>query len=111
MTQNAVGNKIDYFLRRELQYRVQLDRAKGRLSASVKVSLHNDAAADGGGAPTMVRNDLSPRLPRPMKCGRSDTSARIRYPSAPDRLTSQVATAEVGRLQPRLAPEPTIRSS
>src|SRR2546426_4651402 len=42
-----------------------------------------------------VWSNLSPRLPRPMKRGRSDTSARIRYPSAPDRLTSQVATAEV----------------
>jgi len=61
VTQNAGGNKIDYFLRRELDYRVEVDRS-GRLRATARVSLHNDAPATGLG-PGLIGNEVIPPLP------------------------------------------------
>ncbi|MFP5318580.1 MAG: DUF4012 domain-containing protein [Acidimicrobiia bacterium] len=62
VTQNASGNKIDYFLRREIDYRVQLDGASGGLQATATVALHNEAPASGL-APSVIGNQLRPRLP------------------------------------------------
>jgi hypothetical protein len=47
VTQNAAGNKIDAFLRRQVDYDVSLNPATGRLSATAKIVLHNDAPATG----------------------------------------------------------------
>jgi hypothetical protein len=47
VTQNASGNKIDYFLRRQVDYHVALSPGSGKLTADVKVTLHNDAPASG----------------------------------------------------------------
>jgi hypothetical protein len=62
VTQNAAGNKIDYFLRRQVDYRAQLDPGSGRLQASAKVSLHNDAPASGVGI-ALIGNEIVPSLP------------------------------------------------
>jgi hypothetical protein len=62
VTQNAGGNKIDYFLRREVDYRAELDPGSGRLQATAKISLHNDAP-DSGVDVQLIGNDLEPRLP------------------------------------------------
>jgi hypothetical protein len=62
VTQNAVGIKIDYFLRRDVDYRAQLDPATGRVQATAKISLHNDAPASGVDV-QLIGNDLVPRLP------------------------------------------------
>ncbi len=62
VTQNAGGNKIDYFLRREVDYRAQLDPGSGQLRASVKIALHNDAPAVGLG-PSLIGNEVIPSLP------------------------------------------------
>lgn len=62
VTQNAVGNKIDYFLRRAVDYRVQLDPASGRLRATATITLRNEAPATPL-QPGMIDNDLVPRLP------------------------------------------------
>lgn len=62
VTQNAVGNKIDYFLHREVDYRVQLDPGSRKLQATARISLHNDAPASGLD-PLLIGNDLVPRLP------------------------------------------------
>ena len=62
VTQNAGGNKIDYFLRREVDYRARLDPGSGRLQASVKVTLHNDAPASGL-RPSLIGNEVIPGLP------------------------------------------------
>jgi Protein of unknown function (DUF4012) len=43
---NAAGNKIDYFLRRELSYAVQL-RPDGGARVRAAITLHNDAPARG----------------------------------------------------------------
>jgi hypothetical protein len=63
VTQNAAGNKIDYFLRREVDYQARVDPSNGRLQASVKVALHNDAPAAGVGV-ALIGNELIPPLPR-----------------------------------------------
>ena len=47
VTQNASANKIDWFLRRSVDYRVELDPGSGRLQATVAVTLSNDAPATG----------------------------------------------------------------
>jgi len=62
VTQNAGGNKIDYFLRRKVEYRAQLDPGSGQLQASVKVALHNDAPATGLSA-SLIGNEVIPALP------------------------------------------------
>ncbi len=62
VTQNAGGNKIDYFLRRELDYRAEIDPGSGQLRASAKVALHNDAPATGLG-PSLIGNEVIPSLP------------------------------------------------
>jgi hypothetical protein len=62
VTQNAVGNKIDYFLRRDVDYRAQLNPATGRVQATAKISVHNDAPASGVDV-QLIGNDLVPRLP------------------------------------------------
>jgi hypothetical protein len=44
---NANANKVDVFLRREIDYRVEFDPVTGDATATLTVSLHNDAPADG----------------------------------------------------------------
>ena len=62
VTQNAGGNKIDYFLRREVDYRADLDPGSGRLRASATVRLHNDAPSAGLSF-SLIGNELIPPLP------------------------------------------------
>ena len=62
VTQNAGGNKIDYFLRRELDYRAEIDPGSRRLQATATVRLHNDAPATGLG-PSLIGNEVIPPLP------------------------------------------------
>jgi hypothetical protein len=62
VTQNAGGNKIDYFLRREVDYRAEVDPGSGEVRASVKITLHNDAPASGLG-PSLIGNEVIPSLP------------------------------------------------
>jgi hypothetical protein len=47
VTQNLGGNKIDWFLRREVSYDVTFDAATRRATGHVRVLLHNDAPPDG----------------------------------------------------------------
>lgn len=47
ITNNAVGNKIDLFLRRELDYAVVWDPVTGSLHGRLAITLHNDAPASG----------------------------------------------------------------
>ncbi len=46
-TSNASGNKIDSFLRREVDYDATVDPASGVVTASATITLHNDAPASG----------------------------------------------------------------
>ena len=62
VTQNAGGNKIDYFLRRQMDYRVRLNPSTGRLAATATITLHNDAPADGLSF-SLIGNEVSPPLP------------------------------------------------
>jgi hypothetical protein len=62
VTQNAGGNKIDYFLRREVDYRAELDPSSGRLRARATVTLHNDAPPAGLSF-SLIGNELIPALP------------------------------------------------
>jgi hypothetical protein len=47
VTQNAGGNKIDWFLRRAVDYRVRLHERSGAVDATVRVTLRNEAPATG----------------------------------------------------------------
>ena len=47
VTQNASGNKIDWFLHRALDYRVEVDPASGEVSAVATVTLTNRSPARG----------------------------------------------------------------
>jgi hypothetical protein len=62
VTQNASGNKIDYFLRRSVDYRVRLDPRTGKVDATATITLHNGAPASGL-PPTIIGNELVPPLP------------------------------------------------
>lgn len=61
VTQNASGNKIDWFLRRELDYRVSLG-SSGMLSADATVTLTNNAPSSGLDA-YLIGNAVQPPLP------------------------------------------------
>ncbi|MDQ6948103.1 MAG: DUF4012 domain-containing protein, partial [Actinomycetota bacterium] len=62
VTQNAGGNKIDYFLRRAVDYRVRLDPSTGKLDATATITLHNGAPTSGLPG-TIIGNELVPPLP------------------------------------------------
>lgn len=47
VTQNAGGNKIDWYLRRAVDYRVDVDAKTGRMQARARITLRNEAPADG----------------------------------------------------------------
>ena len=63
VTQNASGNKIDWFLHRDVGYHVTVDPTTQHLTATVAVTLHNDAPA--AGLPDYVIGSATkPPLPR-----------------------------------------------
>jgi len=47
VSQNKGNNKIDVFLHREVDYRVDFDPATGEVEATATITLHNDAPASG----------------------------------------------------------------
>jgi hypothetical protein len=47
VTTNAVGNKIDYYMRRSLRYEVDWDPASGTVTARTVVQLRNEAPPEG----------------------------------------------------------------
>lgn len=47
VTENASGNKADWFLRREFRYRVALDPVSGRAATALGLTVRNDAPAVG----------------------------------------------------------------
>lgn len=61
VTQNAGANKLDAYLRRQVDYRVELDPGNGRLQARVRVTLHNDAPP--AGLPSYVVGQTTPPVP------------------------------------------------
>ncbi|HVF33139.1 MAG TPA: DUF4012 domain-containing protein [Acidimicrobiales bacterium] len=62
-TQNASGNKIDWFLRRSTSYEVEVDPHGGALTARLRVELRNDAPSEG--LPDyLIGNLTTPRMPK-----------------------------------------------
>lgn len=62
VTQNASGNKIDWFLERNVDYRVNINGAASSIEAKVKVTLRNGAPP--GGLPAyIIGNSVEPHLP------------------------------------------------
>jgi hypothetical protein len=55
-TSNAGGNKIDSFLRRDVDYAVTVDPATGSVDATATITLHN--AAPAGGLPDYVIGNI-----------------------------------------------------
>ena len=47
VTQNAGGNKIDWFLQRHVDYRASVDEDTGAIDATVDIRLRNDAPSSG----------------------------------------------------------------
>jgi Protein of unknown function (DUF4012) len=47
VTQNSAADKIDWYLRRSIDYQVTIDRATGALTAKVDIELHNLAPSSG----------------------------------------------------------------
>jgi hypothetical protein len=62
VTQNGSGNKMDWFLRRAVDYRARFDPGSGRLTSTVRISLQN-LAPSGGLPPYILGSALDP--PRP----------------------------------------------
>ncbi|MGI8686358.1 MAG: DUF4012 domain-containing protein, partial [Acidimicrobiales bacterium] len=62
VTQNANGNKIDWFLRRSIDYRPTYDRTTGALSARLTVTLDN-AAPPAGLPDYLIASGTTPPLP------------------------------------------------
>lgn len=63
VTQNASGSKIDWFLRRRVDYRPTYDPETGKLSARLDVTLDN-AAPPAGLPDYLIGSSLLPPLPR-----------------------------------------------
>lgn len=61
VTQNSANNKIDVFLRREVDYTASFEPISGRVQATVDITLSNDAPADG--LPWYVIGNTNPALP------------------------------------------------
>lgn len=61
VTQNAGASKLDVFLRRQVDYRVELDPADGELRARLRLTLHNDAPRSG--LPAYVIGETTPPVP------------------------------------------------
>jgi hypothetical protein len=61
ITQNAGANKLDVFLHRRVDYRVELDPGSGELRARVRVTLQNQAPRDG--LPSYVVGQAIPPVP------------------------------------------------
>jgi hypothetical protein len=62
VSQNAGGNKIDWFLRRDLRYRVAIDPDTGTATGTVGATFRNTAPSTG--LPDYVIGSLVPGLPR-----------------------------------------------
>jgi hypothetical protein len=63
ITQNAGGDKLDWFLYRQLDYSVSYDPSSGQLEAQVTIKLRNTAPATGQ-SPYFIGSGVSPPLPR-----------------------------------------------
>lgn len=62
VTQNAGGNKIDWYLRRAVDYQASVDPATGRITSKVRVTLRNEAPTKGP-PPYVIGNLTIPPLP------------------------------------------------
>jgi hypothetical protein len=62
VTQNAGGNKIDWFLHRSMADDVRIDPATGDVDATVRITLRNDAPARGL-SHSLIGNVITPPLP------------------------------------------------
>lgn len=62
VTQNAGGNKIDWFLRRTIDYQAELNPATGEVHSTVNITLRNDAPASGL-PPYVIGNSTTPPVP------------------------------------------------
>ncbi|HSH61184.1 MAG TPA: DUF4012 domain-containing protein, partial [Acidimicrobiales bacterium] len=63
VTQNASGNKIDWFLRRGVDYRARFDPATGEVRSTLRITLRNLAPASG--LPDyIIGNTNLPNLPK-----------------------------------------------
>ncbi len=63
ITQNAGGDKLDWFLHRSMDYSVRLNPATGDLNATLKVTLRNDAPSTGNSF-YFATSGVNPPLPR-----------------------------------------------
>lgn len=62
VSENASGSKIDWFLRREIRYRVALDPDAGAAATALSVTFRNTAPATG--LPDYIIGSAVPGLPR-----------------------------------------------
>jgi hypothetical protein len=63
VSQNASGNKIDWFLRRAVDYRVRFDPGTGEVRSKLRITLRN--GAPGGGLPDyIIGSSTVPPLPK-----------------------------------------------
>lgn len=62
VTQNAGGNKIDWYLRRGVDYQANLDPATGQVTSKARVTLRNEAPTKGP-PPYVIGNLTTPPLP------------------------------------------------
>lgn len=63
VTQNAGGNKIDWFLRRSVEYRARLEPSTGMVRARARVTLRNEAPVTGL-SPFVIGSETVPPLPQ-----------------------------------------------
>ncbi|MEY2427077.1 MAG: hypothetical protein QOI61_2649, partial [Actinomycetota bacterium] len=75
-TQNAAGNKLDYYLRRSITYNARVRRANGRVvvDATLTVRLRNEAPASG--QPRYIIGPADPRF----KAGQNRTYLTVYSP-------------------------------
>jgi len=63
VTQNASANKIDWFLRRAIDYRARFDPGTGEVRSKLRITLRN--GAPGGGLPDyVIGSETVPPLPK-----------------------------------------------
>jgi hypothetical protein len=58
VTQNALGSKLDWYLRRKVDYHATVDPSSGAIHATLRIALHNKAPSSG--LPPYVVNGDNP---------------------------------------------------
>lgn len=92
---NGSGNKIDYYLRRAVEYSSRVDPTTGRTLSTATVTLTNTAPTSGAPAYVLGNQDLVNDLPDPRPMGSNTVVLSVYSPLRPTALTIDGTSAGI----------------